>query len=112
MRAKQHSEIFSSAPLEIQLEINKRKEILRKRMNSRRNYARKWTIKSKKQSLCKKPGLRNLYFDDINFESYDGKTLCDDDELQNVDIIESNEKRLVCGEFGIEKEGRNHSLKV
>ncbi|KAJ8945555.1 hypothetical protein NQ318_020401 [Aromia moschata] len=112
-RAKQHSEIFTSTPLKTQLEIKQEKRNLKKKneestkSGTRKRKAEKVgkpVTKAKKRPLSKKPGLRNLHFDDSDSESYDESQLCDDDELDDVDPSGDNEECLVCGEFGRDNE--------
>lgn len=109
-RAKQHSEIFTSTPLKTQLELKEEKRNRKKqdeelkKANARKRKLGGPSTKSKKRPLCKKPGVRNIHFDDSESESCDESQLCDDDELDDVDPTEDNEECLVCGEFGRNKE--------
>jgi hypothetical protein len=62
------------------------------------------STKAKKRYLSKKSKIRHLHLDDSESESWDESQLCDDDELDDVDITEDSELCLVCGEFGQDNE--------
>lgn len=113
-RAKQHSEIFTSTPLKTQLEVKEEKrqrkkqdDVLKKLGTKKKSTKPKKVVKRpvKKTNLPakKKPCVRNLRIDDSESESCDETQLCDDDELDDVDL-EDNNTCLVCGEFGRDNE--------
>ncbi|KAJ3617786.1 hypothetical protein MTP99_006880 [Tenebrio molitor] len=114
-RPKQHSEIYTSTSIKAELEIREEKRNRKKQDENLKKSGVKpgkrkaqkveqASAKAKKRYLSKKSKIRHLHLDDSESESWDESQLCDDDELDDVDITEDSELCLVCGEFGQDNE--------
>lgn len=101
-RAKQHSQILTESPLKEQLEEQAKKKKEKAEKGNKKENAEKG--KKPKVMLKKKKGfkknLRKLLQSDSEEEDIDERTLCQDDDLDDMENEDNNEICLICDEYG------------